>query len=191
MRKLMMLAVMLLIAAIPAYAQDTYPVAEVFGGYSYLSIDTGADVNEDIEDFFSNREGVHGIGFSVAGNFSRNFGIVGDFSYNWKKIDLAVDNIKVSNTFFLFGPRVYARGKSVTGFAHALVGGVRTKATSDRFGDFGSNTNFAMGFGGGVDVGVTDSIGIRVFQLDYLPVRADGTWFHNLRAQAGITFKVQ
>lgn len=182
---------MLFIAATAARAQDTYPTAEIFGGYSYLSVDTGADFNEDIEDFFDNREGFHGVGFSVAGNFSRNFGIVGDFSYNRKKVDLGVDDLKIDEFFFLFGPRVYARGSRVTGFGHALVGGVRSKTKSDRFGDFGSSTNFAMGFGGGVDVNVTDNIGIRLFQLDYLPVRADGEWFHNIRAQAGITFRLQ
>jgi opacity protein-like surface antigen len=191
MRKLMMLAVMLFIAAIPARAQNSYPVAEVFGGYSYLSVDTGADFNGGIRDFFDNREGFHGVGFSVAGNFSRNFGIVGDFSYNRKKIDLAINNIKVNELFFLFGPQVYARGRSVTGFAHALVGGVRSKTTSDALGSFGSTTNLALGFGGGVDVNVTDSVAIRLFQADYLPVRAGGTWFHNLRGQVGITFKLQ
>lgn len=191
MRKMMMLAAMLLVAAIPAHAQDTYPAAEIFGGYSYLSVDTGAGLDGDLSDFFDNREGFHGVGFSVAGNLSRNFGIVGDFSYNRKKIDLGVGDIKLNEFIFLFGPRVYARGGSVTGFAHALVGGVRSKTTSDDFGNFGSSTNFAMGFGGGVDVNVTDSIGIRVFQLDYIPVRAEGEWFHNLRAQAGITFRLQ
>jgi opacity protein-like surface antigen len=191
MRKLMMIAAMLFIAAIPARAQDTYPVAEIFGGYSYLSVDTGAPIDPDIDDFFDNRVGFHGVGFSVAGNFSRNFGIVGDFSYNRKKEDLGFTELTVSETFFLFGPRVYARGNSVTGFAHALVGGVRSKTNASDFGDFGSTTNLALGFGGGVDVNVSDSIGIRLFQLDYLPVRADGEWFHNLRAQVGITFKLQ
>src|ERR1051325_10457213 len=88
MRKLIMLAAMLFIAAIPARAQGNYPVAEIFGGYSYLSFDTGGVSNGDIEDFFDNREGFHGVGFSVAGNFSKHFGIVGDFSYHRKSADL-------------------------------------------------------------------------------------------------------
>ncbi|HEX8185289.1 MAG TPA: outer membrane beta-barrel protein [Blastocatellia bacterium] len=193
MRKLIMLAAMLFIAAIPAHAQGNYPVAEIFGGYSYLSFDTGAGFGEDIGDFFDNREGFHGVGFSVAGNLSRHFGIVGDFSYHRKTQDIGITDLKTNKYYFLFGPRVYARGHSVTGFAHALVGGTRTKLTSDDFqgADLGSRTDFALGFGGGVDVNVTDSIGIRLFQLDYIPVRTEGSWFHDLRAQVGITFRIQ
>ena len=192
MRKLIMLAAVLFIAAIPAHAQGNYPVAEIFGGYSYLSFDTGANTNEDIEDFFDNREGFHGVGFSVAGNLSRHFGIVGDFSYHRMTTDFGVAVLRVNKYYFLFGPQVYARGSSVTGFAHAMVGGTRTNLTASGIqGNLDSRTDFALGFGGGVDVGVTDSIGIRVVQVDYIPVRTDGSWFHDLRFQAGITFKIQ
>jgi opacity protein-like surface antigen len=193
MRKLMMLAAVLFIAAIPAHAQGNYPVAEIFGGYSYLSFDTGADTDEDIEDFFDNREGFHGVGFSIAGNFSKHFGIVGDFSYHRKSNDSIIGDLKTNKYYFLFGPRVYARGDTVTGFAHALVGGTRTKLTSDDFDDdfLGSRTDFALGFGGGVDINVTNSVGIRILQVDYIPVRTDGNWFHDLRFQAGITFRIQ
>ena len=192
MRKLMMLAATLFIAAIPAHAQGNYPIAEIFGGYSYLSFDTGAGFDDDIDDFFDNREGFHGIGFNAAFNLSKHFGIVGDISYHRKTEDIGIADLKTNKYYFLFGPRVYARGDNVTGFAHALVGGARTTLTSDAFqGNLDSRTDFALGFGGGVDVKLTDGIALRVFQVDYIPVRTDGEWFHDLRAQVGITFRLQ
>jgi len=192
MRKLMMLAAMLFIAAIPAHAQGNYPVAEIFGGYSYLSFDTGAGFDDDIDDFFDNREGFHGIGLNGAFNLSKHFGIAADFSYHRKTNDIGFTDLKTNKYYFLFGPRFSARSDSVTGFAHALVGGTRTTLTSEEFqGNLDSRTDFALGFGGGVDVKITDGIGLRIFQIDYIPVRTDGEWFHDLRAQVGITFRLQ
>jgi opacity protein-like surface antigen len=193
MKRLLMFLAVMLLAAIPASAQSDYPSAEIFGGYSYLSADTGAVEDEDIEDFFDNREGVHGVGFSVAANLSRNFGVVGDFSYHWRNLDqFGIGDIKLSTLFFLFGPRVYARSDRVTGFAHALVGGVRAKADFNfpGFSASESQTDFAMGFGGGVDVNITSGLAVRLFQADYIPVRSDGRWLHNLRAQVGLTLKL-
>jgi len=203
MKRLFMFLAAMLLAAIPANAQSEYPRAEIFGGYSYLSADTGVDIDEEFEGFFDNRESFHGVGFSVAGNLSRRFGIVADFSYNRKKIgpfgpvivipgQSAVEgDFDLNVLFFLFGPRVYARSERVTGFAHALVGGARVKTEANfpglRVSE--SDTNFAMGFGGGVDVNLTDNIGVRLIQLDYVPVKMGGFWLHNLRAQVGVTLR--
>ena len=56
MRKLIMLAAVLLLASIPATAQTSYPSTEIFGGYSYLNTK------------LVQRDSLHGLGASFAGN---------------------------------------------------------------------------------------------------------------------------
>jgi len=91
---------------------------------------------------------------------------------------------------FLFGPRVTARGSRFEGFAHALFGGITRKVE-----DLDSDTEFEMGFGGGVDVKFGDHFAVRLVQLDYLPFRdrdiftGDKEWRHNARVQVGATFR--
>jgi len=176
MRKLVLVSLILLVAAIPASAQDTYPSAEVFGGYSFLNVGG-----------FGDRESAHGVGFSIAGNLGKQFGIVGDFSYHRKTFDdLGVD-VKATVTTFLFGPRLSVRGKSATGFVHVLAGGARLGGSA--FGISDSTTGFALGLGGGVDINAGKSIAIRLGQLDYIPARFEGEWFHSVRYEAGIVIK--
>lgn len=194
MRKLFLLAAVLLIAATSAQAQNSHPRFEVFGGYSYLSRDISFDdpFDDDAAGFFNQREGVHGLGFSLAGNFHPNVGVVADFSYHKRELELPGNDIDFSNMVFLFGPRFTARGDRVEGFAHGLIGGVRSKVE-----DFDSNTDLALGFGGGVDIKVHPSVAIRAVQLDYIPIRVrdpitlDKEWSNNLRVQIGVTFRIQ
>ena len=58
-----------LFLALPASAQD-YPKAEIFGGFSFASVDDPIDIE---------REAFLGFQTSFAGNFNKSFGIVGDF----------------------------------------------------------------------------------------------------------------
>ncbi|MFY9573085.1 MAG: hypothetical protein WAV20_16925, partial [Blastocatellia bacterium] len=137
------------------------------------------------------REGMHGVGFSVAGNVTKNFGVVGDFSYHKKEFEVFGPNIKFSTFNFLFGPRFTARGNRVEGFAHALVGGISRKLE-----DFDSDVDLALGAGGGVDIKVGRNFAVRLVQLDYIPFRdrdlftGDKVWRHNLRVGAGVTFRL-
>jgi hypothetical protein len=192
MRKAFLVLTVLFIGATQARAQDSYPSVEVFGGYSYLSTDVSIDdpFDDDGEDFFDEREGFHGIGFSVAGNVSGSVGIVADLSYHKREIELPGDDVDVSQFLFLFGPRFTARGDRVDAFGHVLIGGVRSKVET-----LDSDTNLALGFGGGIDIKAGDSFAIRLFQIDYIPVRfenpitEDDEWSHNLRFQIGATYR--
>lgn len=185
MRRMMFTFAALLFAAIPAHAQRDYPKAELYGGYSYYS----ADINTNNPFSAREREGAHGVAFSGAAYLNRYFGAVADFSYHQK--DLSGTGLHFSTFNFLFGPRLTARGNRVEGFAHALVGGVRRKLES-----FASETDFAVGVGGGVDVKVSRDFAVRLFQVDYIPFREKdpftGTtdWRHNLRVGVGVTFRL-
>jgi len=198
MRKLILPLAVIFLAAIPAYAQDEYPSVEIFGGYSYLSVDVGADFDDDDDIFdIDERESFHGIGVSIAGNISSSFGIVGDFSYNRKDItDVVGFDSNANVTLFLFGPRFTARGDSVDGFVHALIGGARQRVTVEDFDFDVSETDLALGFGGGVDIKASERFAIRLFQLDYIPIHAEDPfevdskrWTHNFRFQIGAVFR--
>ncbi len=73
---------------------------------------------------------------------------------------------------------------SATGFLHGLVGGVQARALST------SQTGFAVGPGGGVDVNVRGGIAVRVIQIDFISDHIGGRWGHDLRASVGVVFKV-
>lgn len=159
-------AVMLLFSSVPALAQE-YPRVELFGGYSAL-------VSGDID----NLDHVNGIGLDFAGNFNRNFGFVAEFGVHKNN----------SNRFYsaYLGPRLSFRGERVTFFIHALAGGFRV---ADR-GSSSSLTVLSLAGGGGLDVNVSDNVAIRLFQIDYTPIRFRGEWVNLYRGQTGVTFKL-
>jgi len=146
---------------------QVYPRMEVFGGFSYLNADLGT------------RENFFGWQVSLSGNVKENIAIVVDAGGQYK----SVSGIGLSYYEFLLGPRFMVRGERVTGFVHALAGGRSIFVPSD------IDSAFALGLGGGMDVSVSDSIGIRVFQFDYMPSHSRGMWSHDARFGSGIVFK--
>lgn len=157
----------LTVLLVPSAAAQEFPRAEVFGGYSFASIETGT---------ISGRLSQSGWNASVAGNVNRWLGFVGDFSGNYG----SHDGVKRNAHSFLFGPRVSYRGNDrVTPFVHGLFG--VTRAHRDIF-DPGipppaipgqTETAFSMALGGGLDVRASDALALRVIQADYLMTRFD------------------
>ncbi len=165
---LTLFTLILLLLSSSALGQDgDYPKIEVFGGFSYLSADLGT------------RENFFGWQVSLSGNVKENIAIVVDAGGQYK----SVSGIGLSYYEFLLGPRFMVRGERVTGFVHALAGGRSVFVPSD------IDSAFALGLGGGMDVSVSDSIGIRVFQFDYMPSHSRGMWSHDARFGSGIVFK--
>lgn len=199
-----------------AVGQD-YRRFEVFGGYSHNRVDVGPvedfDPGDDLEfdDIFDEREGFNGFNASVVGNFHRLWGAKFDYSYHQKSFGFAGDNTTIRIHNFLGGVQI--KDNSTEGtlkpFAHALVGVARTAADltefDDRLSDF-DDAGFAGAFGGGLDVRLNERIDIRVFQIDYNPMRFDFSDFgaigipgtptptgekrtlHNFRIGIGIVF---
>ena len=165
---LSLFTVILLLLSSSALGQDgDYPKVEVFGGFSYLSADLGT------------RENFFGFQGSVSGNVKENIGIVVDVGGQYK----SVLGIGISYYELLLGPRFMVRRERVTAFVHALVGNRYIFVPSD------IESAFALGFGGGMDVSASDSIGIRVFQFDYMPNHSRGMWSHDVRFGFGIVLK--
>lgn len=203
-----LLAVLVLAAALPAQAQTEYPRVEVFGGYSYASIEPGFPKSFDT---FSHQN-AHGWAASLSVNLHNHFGITADFAGQYgdarvpdpliltpEPLPRPLVDFNFSAHQFLFGPRIAARTNRVTAFGHALFGVNRSKVSSLALGIITipgeTETDFAMALGGGLDISIGKHVSIRAVQVDYLPVRDDGDvgnplWLDNIRLQTGVVIKL-
>ncbi len=181
----LMLGISLILLGGAAMAQDNAPKAEFFGGYSYMR--TAGHTN------------INGWNVQAAMNVKKWFGIAADFSGHYQTESMDGTRPSASITSFMFGPQIYDRAGRVTGFAHALFGGARTTEGLE----FGKGevpataTNFGMAFGGGIDAKVSNVISVRLFQADFLMVRAANPFSggtenrNNFRLSIGVVFGVK
>ena len=188
---------LLLCAALFASAQnpkpDEYPKFEGFAGYSALGEAGGRGIisfgpNAAVAANYTSK-----LGFetSIIRNFSKHFGIKGDFSSHFNNESdsgpitaCAPTCTTVTQAFqlktrvynFLAGPEFKARNSTrITPFAHVLAGVAHTSATFSTPGPTlnlllkKSDNSFAMAFGGGLDIRVSKRVSFRGV-LDYNPV---------------------
>ena len=132
MKKIASLAILVCVVRISSNAQESYSRVEVFGGYSYFNTDPNRDLISARN--LEHRYGRHGFGLSATRNVLRNLGVVADFSYDAKTVDLNEtihDQSQVSTFTFLSVPRLFLRTSKSSVFAHTLVGGMRMKVACD------------------------------------------------------------
>lgn len=192
MKKLSLLTLLLVLCLpLAALAQEEAPKVEMFGGYSYLRVNPGGGI-----DGISS----HGFNTSLAGNITRNIGIVGEFSRFTKSINISdVLDEPIFGTFeararvstFMFGPRFTLRGGNAEPFVHALFGGAHGKfeASAAGLSESVSGVAFAYALGGGLDIKAHDNFAIRIAQLDYIQARVAGERLNNLRYSAGVVIR--
>ena len=160
--RVLLVAVSVLFLSGPAWAQT-----DIFGGYSFLSVDFDS----------GDRETVHGWMANVSGGVADHIGIVGDVSGFYE------DGTSVYT--YMGGLRYNVGTNGVNPFAQALFGGARIGDST--FSENGT----AMGFGGGVDIPIADRVSVRAVQFDWVPVRFVGEWFtNNVRLGWGIVFRI-
>jgi hypothetical protein len=216
MKKLILALALTIISSLCASAQssDDYKKTEFYAGYSYgqagvnFGVGSGTSVYHDRADF-------HGFNGSAVYNVGRYAGIKGDVSgtYNSGRFTFSVPSGIMSTPFvsvsfsaknslynFLGGVQIKdnASKARVKPFAHALVGAAHRQNKIEGGGftcitiipcpASTSETGFAGAFGGGLDVRANSKVSIRVFQVDYNPVKFDRGVDHNLRLGAGIVF---
>jgi len=171
----------------PVFAQDA-PRVEVFGGYSYLNVDTNG---------LSSRQSANGWEASVSGNFNRWFAVEGSVAgyYKTYNVDLNLISaglgsfiVDVHDYSYMGGPRVNFRPV----FVHALIGG--DHLTGSALGFSASQDSFAAAFGGGVEWKVAPQWAIRG-SGDYVLTRHNifGSAFqnftqNNVRASVGVVY---
>lgn len=151
----------------PVSAQDGYPRGEFFVGFSWINIGDG------------NRDNLFGFQVNITGNLHRNFGITADIGGQYR----SVYGITLQGYEFMAGPCVTGRGEKASGFFHVLAGVEHLRAGG------GSDTGFALGLGGGVDVKASDRLAVRVLQVDYIPNRFSSRWYHDVRVGVGLAVK--
>lgn len=168
---LLLLAVSVIVS-VTAAAQD-FPRATVFGGYSYSRVQ------------IVGTQALNFNGFNLAGtiNGNRYLGFTADFSGHYK----SQAGTSLSVYHFLFGPQLTYHNKDakLSPFGRFLLGG--SHASAGFGGATASETKWSYGFGGGVDVKVTDTFGIRVIQADYIRSHFANDHQNNLRLSFGIS----
>ena len=170
MRKMILLAGVILFAAASSKAQET-PGAEVSASASYLRFGVNNGVNQI------------GASVSLVGNFNRWLGVAGDFGGYHK----SQGGVTFNTYTYLGGPRFsYRKSDRVTPFAQILLGGARGSLSG--FGGSGSGNGFAYSAGGGLDLGLTKHLALRP-QVDYIGTRFSGNTVNTVRGSLGIVFR--
>jgi OmpA-OmpF porin, OOP family len=192
MKKLVLVAVLLLGFSIVAIAQD-YPKVEVFGGYSYFRMDTTTNFGAPSGTATLN---MNGLDMNVAVNGNKWLGFVADFGASYGTLDTSWEwesGVKswadISNYSLMIGPRVTLHRGKITPFLQGLFGYSRGKFSE--LGEDFTASNLAMAFGGGVDISVNDRLAIRPAQVEYYTIRGGqtGDFSDNLRYSAGFVLR--
>jgi opacity protein-like surface antigen len=180
MKKLVLVAVLLFGFSVLAVAQDV-PVAEVFGGYSYVRVNP---TPEQYPDSFN----LNGFSTSVAFNVNKIAGVVADFGGYYGSIPNTSD-AKIHIHSLMFGPRINVRKGKVTPYVQALFGYAHSAVIVNDVNQ-GKENDFAMAFGGGVDINVNKLISVRPVQIEYVGIKSGQDLLNNMRFSAGIVFKL-
>lgn len=187
---------LLLCSALLVSAQSTkpdeYPKFEVFVGYSALGEAGSGGISFGPNAVLSaNYTSKVGFEASIIRNFSKHFGIKGDFSAHFNNESASgpitactptcttvtqAFELKTRVYNFLAGPEFKARNSTrFTPFAHVLGGVAHTSANFTTPGPTfnlllkKSDNSFAMALGGGLDIRAAKRVSFRG-SLDYNPV---------------------
>jgi len=172
MRKLVSFFGFLVIASLALPLSAHAQKAELFGGYSYVRLDTSPG-----------SENFNGWNASLDVNTFKILGFKADFGGTYA----SPSGIGTHMYTFLFGPQLNLPTPFVSPFVHALFGGAHIGTSAA--GITGSNTSFASAIGGGIDVHPLPIVGLRLIQVDYLNTHFGGTRQNDIRISAGIVLR--
>jgi hypothetical protein len=155
--------------------KGAYSHFEVFGGFSYFRSNVGASGFN-----------LNGWNSAFVTNINQWFGIIADVSglygspFQTPGFDTQ-ENVHA----FLFGPQYSFRSHSrIIPFARGLFGLMHEQTSVAPFSV--SNIGLAYGFGGGVDIRISEKLAVRAAQFDYINIRVSGVGSNNLRLSFGI-----
>lgn len=199
-----------------ASGQD-FPKAEVFGGYSYLHVDTQGTTAASLTNTcniisggtcpitLSVHPGFDGWNVAPQWNLNRWFGVKAQIAGQYGNLltvkfnnppPIAIFTLPGQHIYdFLFGPVISHRTDKYTVFGHGLLGvqhiGLSGNVAVPGIGAFttASETDFAFALGGGLDVKASKHFAIRVGQFDYQFVNTSGSGHQNdYRFSTGVVF---
>lgn len=160
-RKLSFILGLVFLFSLSAHAQSSDRF-ELYGGYSYLRLDSSPTSN------------LNGWDFSGQYKVKDWLGGVGDFSGNYRSTG--------SVTTFLFGPQVSWPAR-VSPFARVLIGASHFSGSGLR------DSTFSEAIGGGIDTKLTHLLSWRIIQGDYIRTKFFGTSQNNIRVSTGIVLR--
>ena len=173
MKKMMgIIGLVLLFSGVGLKAQGV-PKVEVFGGYSYLNIDTNN---------LTSRQNANGWETSVSGNFNKWLAAEFDVSGYYK----TYSGVRVTDYSYLAGPRLNFRLL----FVHGLLGGDHLNGSV--LGYSASQDSLAGAIGGGVQLPFTRLMSFRA-SADYVFSRHNilggpSVTQNNFRVSSGVVF---
>jgi len=204
--KLVLAMSALMIAFSTINAQNDDYKWEGYGGYAYMNLNRGIDptsATAEIPAYPANRVNAHGFNGSVTYNFHRFVGATFDFTAHTHGSTftsplqisapplppIPAATIKESQSVYqyLFGVQIKDNKKEsqklkpffhfLGGFAHETLNLDETAPTATKL--FHANsTDFAMKFGGGLDLAVHPNVDIRLIGFDWNPIyRSDMAGF--------------
>jgi len=166
MRKLVSVGILILGLFLAAAAADDTPMVEVFGGFSYLHVDTMGLVNQGFKANYA------GWDSEFQFNVNKLLGITADIGGNYGRLE---PNIPNSHTYtYVFGPTFSIRRERATVFAHTLFGENSATLKTAAGAPSLSDSAFTMAWGGGLDLKLSNRFALRLGQLDWVYTR------HNL-----------
>ena len=169
------LALVTLFLLLPFEAFSQTAPLEVFGGFSDFGV---GDCCQHVSFW--------GLQGGVSKGVYRNLGAVADFGGQYKKIG----STAFQEYQYMAGPQFSIRRESVTGFAHALVGGTHFHCGASQACP--SQTGLAAGAGGGLDFNLSSSMSIRMPQVDWVATQFDRQWRkNNIRLGFGVVYKLR
>jgi hypothetical protein len=166
LRKLSLLLGLFFLISLSAHAQGISDKVELFGGYSYMRLDSSPQVN------------LNGWELSGQYKFTNWLGGVADLSGDYGSFA----GVNGSVHTFLFGPQISWPSR-VSPFAHVLIGGAHFSAGGV------TDTSFSSAIGGGIDTKIAHGVSWRIIQGDYLLTRFLGSTQNKARISTGIVFR--
>jgi len=163
MRKFAWAGALILVMSLAAVAADDVPSFEVYGGVSWLHIDTmkipGVKTN------------YMGWDSEAQYNLNKFIGITADIGGNYGR--LAPNTPTVHDYNFAFGPTFSFRTEHSVIYAHTLFGANTDNILTRTGSNTSSDTAFAMLWGGGLDLKIKSTFSLRLGELDWLYTRHD------------------
>ena len=173
---------------VSAQAQQ-FPHSELFAGVSYSNFNLGPQTAA----FAPTGHNYYGLDTALSIN-PKSYLRLFLFDLGWQH-GHSVFSEGIGNAQVLFGPQFVLRRTRMNVFTHTLVGLTNTHLGGCGFGGpctvhRQNRTNFALGFGGGVDLYLSRRLAVRLVQTDFIPARLAGRWENNFRISAGVVLRL-
>ena len=207
MIRLFLLLLVGILAAPIAFGQDSEPKRyEFYGGYAYQRASNNADTFDRngqasigglSVDLIQRSHNYHGFTGEFNQNITRHIGLVTSLTgtYSSAPYVSAVTgrtlSASASRYDLMFGPRYNFRLGTFNPFAEALFGFEHMRVTFNPAltNAPDADTAFAMAFGGGLDLHVSEHFDVRAIQADYVPTFFNSKSQNNYRLGAGMKVK--